>query len=99
MRELTFYYGAMGSGKTSELLKSRHGKIEDGFEVVVMKPFIDKTKANIVEVGMKLEVPYHLTYSCYNGEEKPCGKCATCIDRAEAIAKAGFSDPALEYSI
>ena len=67
--------------------------------VKVMMPFIDKTKANIVEVGMKLEVPYHLTYSCYNGEEKPCGKCATCIDRAEAFAKAGFPDPALEYSI
>ena len=42
MKELTFYYGAMGSGKTSELLKSRHGKIEDGFRVVVMKPYVDK---------------------------------------------------------
>ena len=42
MRELTFYYGAMGCGKTSELLKSRHGKLEDGFNVIVMKPYIDK---------------------------------------------------------
>ena len=42
MKELTFYYGAMGSGKTSELLKSRHGKVEDGFSVVVMKPYVDK---------------------------------------------------------
>ena len=42
MKELTFYYGAMGCGKTSELLRSRHSKIEDGFRVVVMKPYIDK---------------------------------------------------------
>ncbi len=42
MKELTFYYGAMGCGKTSELLKSRHSKIEDGFKVVVMKPYVDK---------------------------------------------------------
>ncbi|MEE3343737.1 MAG: thymidine kinase [Bacilli bacterium] len=42
MKELTFYYGAMGCGKTSELLKSRHGKLEDGFKVIVMKPYVDK---------------------------------------------------------
>lgn len=42
MKELTFNYGAMGCGKTSELLKSRHGKIEDGFKVVVIKPYVDK---------------------------------------------------------
>ena len=48
MKELTFYYGAMGSGKTSELLKSRHGKLEDGFNVVVMKPYIDKKGGNYI---------------------------------------------------
>ena len=48
MRELTFFYGAMGCGKTSELLKSRHGKIEDGFNVVVMKPYVDKKGGNYI---------------------------------------------------
>lgn len=48
MKELTFYYGAMGCGKTSELLKSRHGKIEDGFKVVVMKPFVDKKGGSFI---------------------------------------------------
>lgn len=48
MKELTFYYGAMGSGKTSELLKSRYGKIEDGFKVVVMKPYVDKKGGNYI---------------------------------------------------
>ena len=40
--ELTFYYGAMGCGKTRELLKVMHSKTEDGFNVVIMKPQIDK---------------------------------------------------------
>ncbi len=48
MKELTFYYGAMGCGKTSELLKSRYGKIEDGFKVVVMKPYVDKKGGNYI---------------------------------------------------
>ena len=48
MKELTFYYGAMGCGKTSELLKSRYGKIEDGFKVVVIKPYVDKKGGNYI---------------------------------------------------
>ena len=48
LKELVFYYGAMGCGKTSELLKSRHGKIEDGFKVVVMKPYVDKKGGSYV---------------------------------------------------
>lgn len=42
MKELVFYYGSMGCGKTSELLKTRFEMLEDGFKVVVMKPYVDK---------------------------------------------------------
>ena len=48
VKELTFYYGAMGCGKTSELLKSRYGKIEDGFKVVVIKSYVDKKGGNYI---------------------------------------------------
>ena len=50
---------------------------------------------NIVRIGLDLGVPYELTWSCYEGGEKPCGKCGTCIDRAAAFAANGVEDPAL----
>ena len=58
-------------------------------------PFVDKTKADVVKVGLELNAPYHLTRSCYERGDKPCGKCATCLDRAKAFALNGVKDPAL----
>ncbi len=51
------------------------------------------TKAQVVKIGLDLKVPYELTWSCYEGQEKPCGKCGTCIDRAEAFRLNGIEDP------
>ena len=56
-------------------------------------PFIDETKAGIVEVGAKLGVPYEDTWSCYEGGELHCGLCGTCIERKEAFGLAGVPDP------
>ena len=58
-------------------------------------PFVNKHKADIVAEGLRLGVPYELTWSCYCGEEEPCGKCATCLDRAAAFAANNTVDPAL----
>ena len=58
-------------------------------------PFVNMNKADIVRIGLDLGVPYELTWSCYEGGEKPCGKCGTCIDRAAAFAANGVEDPAL----
>ena len=38
-------------------------------------------------------MPYELTWSCYEGGDKPCGKCGTCIDREKAFELNGVKDP------
>ncbi len=67
-----------------------------GKQLKVAAPFINKTKAEVVKIGIDLKVPYEYTWSCYEGDDKPCGKCGTCIDRAEAFRLNGVKDPALE---
>ena len=64
-------------------------------KVHVVAPFVNMNKASVVKAGLNLGVPYKLTWSCYAGGEKPCGKCGTCIDRAAAFAANGVEDPAL----
>lgn len=66
-----------------------------GKQLRIEAPFVGKTKADIVALGLKYHVPYQLTWSCYEGKEEPCGKCGTCIDRAKAFAANGVSDPAI----
>jgi 7-cyano-7-deazaguanine synthase len=67
-----------------------------GQQLEVRAPFVTWTKAEVVHKGLELGAPYHLTWSCYEGGEKPCGKCGTCLDRAKAFAANGVADPALE---
>ena len=57
-------------------------------------PFAKLNKAAVVARGLELGAPYHLTWSCYEGGEHPCGECATCRDRAAAFAANGVPDPA-----
>lgn len=66
-----------------------------GKQLKIEAPFVKLTKADVVKIGLELKVPYELTWSCYEGSEKPCGKCGTCIDRAKAFEANGVSDPAL----
>jgi 7-cyano-7-deazaguanine synthase len=61
--------------------------------VELQAPFVDMSKAEIVRMGLALNVPYELTWSCYRGEEKPCRTCPTCIEREEAFAVNGRRDP------
>lgn len=42
--------------------------------------------------GLELKVPYQMTWSCYEGGERPCGVCGTCIDRAKAFEMNGIKD-------
>lgn len=63
-----------------------------GGNVSVIAPFVTFNKAEVVKTGLALGVPYKMTWSCYEGGEKPCGKCGTCIDRAKAFAMNGVDD-------
>jgi 7-cyano-7-deazaguanine synthase len=62
-------------------------------QIKLLTPFVEKTKTDIARVGDVFAVPFALTYSCYNGREKHCGKCGTCFERKEAFADAGLADP------
>ena len=64
-------------------------------KIKIVAPFLGKTKADVVKIGLELKVPYEMTWSCYERGEIPCGKCATCIDRAKAFELNGVADPAL----
>lgn len=61
--------------------------------IKVVTPFININKAHVVAEGLKLNVPYELTWSCYHGGDKQCGVCGTCIDRKAAFAANGVEDP------
>ena len=67
-----------------------------GNQLTIEAPFVSLTKADVVKKGLELGVPYELTWSCYEGGEKPCGKCGTCIDRQKAFEKNGVIDPLLK---
>lgn len=67
--------------------------LEDLWRVELYSPFLTTDKAGIVAEGARLDVPFHLTWSCYKGGEKHCGRCGTCVERREAFHLAGVPDP------
>ncbi len=66
--------------------------------VELKAPFVDMTKAEVVSLGLKLKVPYELTWSCYEGRDRPCLKCGTCLERTEAFLLNKVKDPLLTES-
>ena len=72
---------------------SRAIYLGSGNQLTVEAPFVGKTKADIIKLGIELYVPYELTWSCYEGGDRPCGKCGTCIDRRRAFQINGIQDP------
>ena len=64
-----------------------------GKQVKIVAPFVKLHKQDIVRKGLELNVPYELTWSCYEGHEYACGKCGTCIDREKAFELNGCIDP------
>jgi len=62
-------------------------------QINIQVPFISKSKAEIIRLGMDLRAPLEYTWSCYEGGEVPCGECDSCILRAMGFAEAGYEDP------
>lgn len=64
--------------------------------VEVLAPLMYLSKTDIVRLASELNVPFELTWSCYAGGEKPCGKCDSCKLRARGFAQAGVHDTSLD---
>ncbi|MDH7508540.1 MAG: 7-cyano-7-deazaguanine synthase QueC [Methanomassiliicoccales archaeon] len=61
-------------------------------------PILFLTKAEIVKLGKSLGAPLHLTWSCYKGGQKACGRCDSCLLRLKGFREAGLKDE-IEYEV
>ena len=66
---------------------------QDGRTFHLHAPLIYMNKADIIQKGVKLGVPYELTWSCYEGGEFACGTCDSCLLRLNGFMEAGLKDP------
>ncbi|MCX5796939.1 MAG: 7-cyano-7-deazaguanine synthase QueC [Elusimicrobia bacterium] len=67
----------------------------EGKRLALLAPLQRLDKAGIVRLARRLKVPLELTWSCYAGGQRPCGRCDSCKLRARGFAAAGVKDPAL----
>ena len=73
-----------------QVMKSLNNNVE------IVAPIEKLSKAQIIKLGKKLNVPYEKTWSCYNGGIRPCGKCDSCKLRAKGFKEAGRDERALK---
>jgi 7-cyano-7-deazaguanine synthase len=64
-------------------------------KVALHAPFQAMHKADIIRLGLSYNLDYSQTWTCYEGGDEPCGKCGSCVERAEGFAQAGAHDPAV----
>lgn len=83
---------------SKEFLEAFNNLLEIGSinELEIKAPLIDKNKKEIVQLGVKVDAPLELSYSCYMGEEEHCGVCESCMRRKRAFESAGLVD-GVEY--
>lgn len=62
-------------------------------KVRLVAPFLHGDKTNIITEGRRLNVPYHLTRTCYTSEKIACSRCGSCQERLSAFAAVGIEDP------
>ncbi len=65
--------------------------------IEIRTPIIELSKAEIVQKGIDLDAPLHLTWSCYRSEQLACGTCDSCALRLRGFKLAGVTDP-INYS-
>lgn len=76
-----------------EFISAMGGAIAAGTyeHLQLLAPYTNITKGEIARRGKEIGVDYSLTYSCYKGGERHCGKCGTCVERREALEYAGIT--------
>jgi len=70
---------------------------KDG-DIRVETPLISMRKNEIVALGVELGAPFHVSWSCYSGENEACGRCESCVLRLRAFRQAGAVDP-IPYAV
>lgn len=71
--------------------------LNNAMEVTVATPFVDWTKSDIVKYMVEKEIPYELTWTCYEPQIEgeyyvPCKKCQACIERENAGIENNIND-------
>ncbi|MBI9031853.1 7-cyano-7-deazaguanine synthase QueC [bacterium] len=66
---------------------------KDETKIQIKTPIIHKTKAEIINIGKKLNAPFQFSWSCYRNNDYACGSCDSCFLRLKAFKKAGMKDP------
>lgn len=64
-------------------------------QIKLEAPFLARTKGQVIALGLSLGVPYEKTWSCYEGNKRPCLQCGTCVERTESFLQNKTQDPAL----
>jgi len=62
-------------------------------DIRIETPLIAMKKVEIIQLGLELHAPLHVTWSCYSGDATACGVCDSCVLRLRAFRQAGVSDP------
>ncbi len=94
------FYGAHGSDEPfypdcrREFYEAfeKAARLGTGEDISVQAPFSGKRKSEVIEEGVKLGVPFELTWSCYREDAKHCGKCESCVNRKKAFKEACIVD-------
>jgi 7-cyano-7-deazaguanine synthase len=68
-------------------------KIANYDYVEICSPYLNNSKIDILTDGLRMGLDYSMTWTCYNGREKACGKCGACVERLEAFEKNNAVDP------
>lgn len=101
--EVEIYYGAHADDAAGQAYADCSPEFAEAMDqaiyigtykkISVARPLINMNKSQVVKTGLELGVPYNLTWSCYEGGEKQCGTCGTCIDRKKAFKDNNIVDP------
>ncbi|AJC94030.1 7-cyano-7-deazaguanine synthase QueC [Campylobacter volucris] len=66
------------------------------FKTQIKTPLIKLSKAQIVALAIQENVALKYTWSCYEKEDKACGKCDSCLLRLKGFNEIGIKDE-IEY--